>query len=242
MMTPQEAEAHVFSKAALGGGGGYNMAQVDAFLDTLLTDYAQMFEETTGLKTKMKTLVDKIEEYRETEDAMRKTLLAAQKMADTMVKEAEAKKSETLTQAVVESKKRIEEVRRELANEEARLQAAKNSTDSYVTKLKELYTRELEYIGRLAEMSVVPGKESQNPASVKEIEAQMEKYLGEDHPHPVPTARPPESPAAPPVIVPVIEDTAADDAVKPDPALFDGDNSATMVFDPLQFGKNYEFE
>jgi len=240
MMTPQEAESHVFSKAAIGGGGGYNMAQVDAFLDTLIADYAQMFEETTSLKAKMKTLVDKIEEYRETEDAMRKTLLAAQKMADTMVKEAEAKKSETLTQAVVESKKRIEEVRRELANEEARLQAAKNSTDSYVAKLKDLYTRELEYIGRLAEMSVVPGKESQNPVSVKEIEAQMEKYLGEEHP--APAVQPTAAPVNDAPITPVIEDVAADDAVKPDPALFDGDDSATMVFDPLQFGKNYEFE
>ena len=33
----------------------------------------------------MKVLVDKVEEYRSTEDAMRKALLTAQKMADDMV-------------------------------------------------------------------------------------------------------------------------------------------------------------
>ena len=33
MLTPQEAESHVFPKASFGG---YNMLQVDAFLDSLI--------------------------------------------------------------------------------------------------------------------------------------------------------------------------------------------------------------
>ncbi len=41
----------------------------------------------------MKVLVDKVEEYRSTEDAMRAALLTAQKMADSMVAEAERRKS-----------------------------------------------------------------------------------------------------------------------------------------------------
>ena len=37
-------------------------------------------------------LVDKVEEYRATEDSMRAALLTAQRMANTMVEEAEEKK------------------------------------------------------------------------------------------------------------------------------------------------------
>ena len=40
----------------------------------------------------MKVLVDKVEEYRSTEEAMRKALLTAQKMADELVAQAEAKR------------------------------------------------------------------------------------------------------------------------------------------------------
>ena len=58
--------------------GGYNMAQVDEFLDVLTSDYSALFNENAVLKSKMKVLVDKVEEYRTTEEAMRKALMAAQ--------------------------------------------------------------------------------------------------------------------------------------------------------------------
>lgn len=76
MLTPQEAESHVFPKASFGG---YNMLQVDAFLDSLIEDYRTLYQENASLKSKMKVLVEKVEEYRATEDAMRMTLHSAQK-------------------------------------------------------------------------------------------------------------------------------------------------------------------
>ena len=96
MMTPQEVSEHAFSKASFGG---YNMAMVDEFLDLLTEDYTTLYKENATLKAKMKVLVEKVEEYRSTEDAMRKALLTAQKMADEMVAEAEARKTELLSQA-----------------------------------------------------------------------------------------------------------------------------------------------
>ena len=95
MLTPQEAESHVFPKASFGG---YNMLQVDAFLDSLIEDYRTLYQENASLKSKMKVLVEKVEEYRATEDAMRMTLHSAQKMADAMVKEGEAKKQAAIDQ------------------------------------------------------------------------------------------------------------------------------------------------
>ena len=79
MLTPQEAEAHVFPKASFGG---YNMLQVDTFLDSLIEDYRTLYQENLSLKNKMKVLVDKVEEYRATEDAMRSTAEAARDTLD----------------------------------------------------------------------------------------------------------------------------------------------------------------
>ena len=77
MLTPQEVSNHAFAKAVMGG---YNMAMVDEFLDELTDDYTSLYKENAALKAKMKVLVDKVEEYRSTEDAMRAALLTAQKM------------------------------------------------------------------------------------------------------------------------------------------------------------------
>ena len=98
MLTPQEVSTHAFTKAMMGG---YNMAAVDEFLDVLTDDYTTLYKENTALKAKLKVLVDKVEEYRATEDSMRATLLTAQRMADTIVREAEAKRDEMLAEAQI---------------------------------------------------------------------------------------------------------------------------------------------
>ena len=108
MLTPQEVSEHAFAKA---GFGGYNMAMVDEFLDQLTEDYTTLYKENAALKSKMKVLVDKVEEYRSTEDAMRKTLLTAQKMADDMVKEAEEKRASLVSHAEEEARKRVSGLR-----------------------------------------------------------------------------------------------------------------------------------
>ena len=89
MLTPQEVAEHAFAKASFGG---YNMAMVDEFLDLLTADYTALYKENAALKTKMKVLADKVEEYRSTDDAMRKALLSAQKYADQVMAEADEKK------------------------------------------------------------------------------------------------------------------------------------------------------
>ena len=142
MLTPQEVSEHAFAKA---GFGGYNMAMVDEFLDQLTEDYTTLYKENAVLKSKMKVLVDKVEEYRSTEEAMRKTLLTAQRMADELVKEAQESKAAIVRQAEEEAKARVQGLRREVEAEQLRLTAAQNATTAYVAKLKELYQHELNY-------------------------------------------------------------------------------------------------
>ena len=101
MLTPQEVSTHSFAKASFGG---YNMAMVDEFLDELTDDYTALYKENAALKAKLKVLVEKVEEYRATEDSMRATLLTAQRMADSIVKEAEQKRDQMMTQAEIDAK------------------------------------------------------------------------------------------------------------------------------------------
>ena len=90
MMTPQEVANCTFAKSMVGG---YNMASVDDFLDKLTEDYAALYKENAALKAKLKMTVDKMAEYRESEDAIRSTLLVAQKTSAAMISEAEQKRN-----------------------------------------------------------------------------------------------------------------------------------------------------
>ena len=103
MLTPQEVSSKTFPKAVMGG---YAMAAVDEFLDALTEDYTNLYKETAALKTKVKALMEQMEEYRQVEDAMRSTLLAAQRTAKEIVSEAE-KKRDALAAEVEERKQTL---------------------------------------------------------------------------------------------------------------------------------------
>ena len=111
MMTPQEVANCTFAKAAIGG---YHMTSVDEFLDKLTEDYSALYKENAALKAKLKVMVDKMAEYREMEDAMRSTLLTAQKMATSMVAEAEQKRNAMIAGAASAAQNRKNELAREV--------------------------------------------------------------------------------------------------------------------------------
>ena len=155
MFTPQEVSEHAFPKASFGG---YNMAAVDEFLDQLTEDYTALYKENASLKAKMKVLADSLEEYRATEKGMRRALLAAQQAADEMVKEAESRKSELLRDAESDAQNKISELRRQVADEEARLAAAQAATADFVAQVRESCKKQEEYLDTLSSItaSTVP--------------------------------------------------------------------------------------
>ena len=150
MLTPQEVSEHAFAKASFGG---YNMAMVDEFLDVLTADYTTLYKENATLKAKMKVLVDKVEEYRATEDSMRAALLTAQRMANTMVEEAEEKKKAVLAGAEDEARAKIGALQSDVELEQRRLNAAKAATAEFLQKTRELAQAQLALIERAPDLT-----------------------------------------------------------------------------------------
>ena len=96
MFTPQQIDQISFGRSTFGG---YDMQQVDAFLEPLTEDYVTLYKENALLKSKMRVLVGKLEEYRKNEAAMKDAVLNAQKTCDKMVREAETKCAQMLSNA-----------------------------------------------------------------------------------------------------------------------------------------------
>ena len=161
MLTPQEVASHAFAKATLGG---YNMAMVDEFLDVLTEDYTALYNDNAILKNKLKVLSDTVEEYRATDSAMRKTLLAAQKMAESMVSDAEKKKEELVHNAEAAARERLEEIRQQVADEEFRLKKAREATAAYVRRAQEAHRSALDFLDKLDELTAAVPERVPEPA------------------------------------------------------------------------------
>ena len=237
MLTPQEVSEHAFTKAF----NGYNMSMVDEFLDILTADYTTLYKENATLKAKMKVLVEKVEEYRSTEDAMRKALLTAQKMADDMVAEAEQKRNKLLQSAEEDARVRIGQLQQSVRDEQARLVAAQNATAAYVGKLKELYQHEMDYLSGLSRLSAPVEQPDRVSETVKDIEQSVGQLVRRES-ESAPTAQ--EEPASQEggLYAELMELNRGGNQEQPRPEEDDEVEEPTrrIDFDHLQFGKDYE--
>ncbi len=96
MFTPQQIDQISFGKSTFGG---YNMQQVDDVLEPLTEDYVTLYKENALLKSKMRVLVGKLEEYRKNEKAQKESVANAQAEAEKLVREAQAKCAQMVNQA-----------------------------------------------------------------------------------------------------------------------------------------------
>ncbi len=150
MFTPQQVSEKSFPKSSFGG---YNMASVDEFLDTLTEDYAALYKENATLKAKLKVLAEKVEEYRATEDAMRSTLLTAQRMAAQMVEDAKAEKETILAEAYAQAGDKVAELKAETAEAEAKLNRAQTELAAFLQRGRDLCRTQLAFLEQLPEMA-----------------------------------------------------------------------------------------
>lgn len=249
MLTPQEVEERVFPKAKKGG---YDMQDVDNFLDQLTADYTELFKENAALKRKMKVLADKITEYQETEGAMRATLLAAQKMGNEIVEEAKAKQARILEDTEGAARKRSDELKKEIAELEERKKSLKSSVAAMAAGIRDLIAHEQEFLSNLPavdgdQKGLPTGEEretirrtmaEQRDALMAEKAAEEPAVEEEKDEDPAEEAASAEEPAA----EDKTEEAPAEETA--DKSTESADESPTRRLDlsELRFGRNYEIK
>lgn len=134
MFTPQQIDQISFNRATFGG---YDMQSVDEFLEPLTEDYITLYKENALLKSKMKVLVSKLEEYRNNEASMRDAIVNAQKTCDMMVKEAEAKCTKMLNDANAAAAENAKNADALIAAENARVDDARRAARLKIEDLQD---------------------------------------------------------------------------------------------------------
>ena len=143
MLTPQEIQEIKFEKAVFGG---YDMAQIDKFLDEVLSDYSLLYKENAALKAKMRVLVDKIDEYRAVDEEMRKALYTAQVTAKEITDKAEQQAKYIIDNAELEARKKVQDIDLEIHANALRLQEMRDICAGYAQSIKNLLNKAAEDI------------------------------------------------------------------------------------------------
>ena len=240
MFTPQEVSEKVFPKASFGSGG-YAMAAVDEFLDTLTEDYTALYKENVALKAKLKVLAEKVEEYRATEDAMRSTLLTAQRMAAKLVQEAQEEKDNLLNEARAQHAAEIRLLDDETNVAKQKLALAQQNLADFIQRSRALCEEHAAFLTSLPEL--MPAVEAV-PVAAAPVESDLQKDIlsvfdvvepavDED---PTVVMEPVQFEAAEEVAAPAAEeivDDYTDDVIPSD---------FKLSLDELKFGRNYSAE
>ncbi len=160
MITSQDIRGKTFEKAVFGG---YDMATVDGFLDEVANDLALLQKENATLKAKMKVLVDKVEEYRSSEDTLRKAVLSAQKLGVMIEQEAREQAASTISDAKAEAARILSEAHSSEETERARLSEAKAASASFIENMDMLCRRQMEFLNKLGETDFVRQLQQEYP-------------------------------------------------------------------------------
>lgn len=229
MFTPQEVSDKVFPKASFGGGG-YSMSAVDEFLDALTEDYTALFKENVTLKAKLKVLAEKVEEYRSTEDAMRQTLLTAQKMAAKLVQEAQAEKDQMLADAKAEAETEVRRLEDETKAAQQKLVMAQEKLADFIRRSDELCQAQSAFLQTLPELELVPAAPAAEAVQADEAVEAIEQDILTQFDAPAQEEAKPEAPAA--ADEPTIKFPPVNGSAVPNEFSFD--------LGELKFGRNYK--
>ena len=212
MFTPQQIDQISFGKATFGG---YNMDDVDEFLEPLCEDYVTLYKENALLKSKMRVLVGKLEEYRKNEAAMKEAVANAQKTCDKMVHEAEVKCEKMISEASFSGTGNTDAL---VAAEADRVEEARKLAAVKIDEIQEQMRSCIQALDRIklankptAEAAPAPVTTTDADAVADEISKNLENLVG------------------------TTEDTAP--KAEPQHPVHD---TTTAKFANLQFGRNYE--
>lgn len=243
MLTISEIKNKKFEKSAFG----YKVEDVENFLNDVIDTIAALESDKAETEKKLVVLASKIEEYRNEEDSLRQALLGAQKLGDSILKEAKNRAEIIMRDATIKSENIVKNVKEEVKREEVILNKMKREVDSFRTKMLTMYNSHIDMI-----------------KSLPEVERQEAEEVAQEAPAPVaePVVEEPTVEIAPAVEEPAIIEPAAEEVKQEAPeaqvdeekeeegfkisggfkfSRFDENDKTESKFGPLKFGEGYDF-
>lgn len=164
MYTANDIRNVTFTKSL----GGYKTAEVDDFIDMCADTVEELTKSKDEMKKKMELLAEKIVEYRNDEDNIRTALLSAQRMGDSVLREANHKASLILEDAKIKAEKVEETAKKNIQEQIDELERMKKLVSDFKAQILGVYRDHLSLI------NVLPDYKEEKPAAEKPAEENAE--------------------------------------------------------------------
>lgn len=143
MLTPVDIENKVFKKSKMKG---YDIDDVEDFLEQVLSDYESIFKENAELKDKVGAMQESIAYYKSVEEGINKTIENAQSTADNM-KEVAKREAENIRQeAEADARTHIDELNHEIRRKEELLEDKKKQMQIYRIRVSSMLEAQLKIL------------------------------------------------------------------------------------------------
>ena len=179
MYTPQQLEEISFARARFNG---YDIDSVDEVLEPLIEDYVTLYKENALLKSKMRVLVEKLEEYRNGEASMRDAMHGAQQTCDQMVRDTEMKCAQMLNDANQTAAENAKNASSLIAAENARVEEAKKAATARIAEIQEQMKTCIQALERIKTANLPTEPPTEHAATADavadEIASNLEAMMG----------------------------------------------------------------
>ena len=142
MLTPLDIENKRFSKTLKG----YNVDEVDDFLDDLTIDYEKIYKENIELREQVEQYKKDLEHYKNVEHTLQNTLIMAQTTADDIKANAQTRAEQIVRDAQSEARRASEEITKEEFEIRKRTEELKRQFGVYKAKMEALLISQLELL------------------------------------------------------------------------------------------------
>lgn len=143
MITPLDIDNKRFAKQMVNG---YNVEEVDDFLDELTADYSKNYKEVNELRTKVEELNNSLVQYKTIESTLQNTLVMAQSTAEEVKNVAKQKADQIVDEAKANAQKQVDELNSEIIMKQKELDDVKKQFDIYKAKMESLLISQLELL------------------------------------------------------------------------------------------------
>lgn len=122
---------------------GYDVNEVDAFLETVSNHYDKLIVENRNLTEQVKSLLSDIDVYKENEQTLQKAIVKAQDFADDIIENAKKKADLIRKEAELNALEYRQVLERELLERKQELEELKNRNDRLVEDVKYFISEKL---------------------------------------------------------------------------------------------------
>lgn len=144
-LTPLDIQNKEFRRALRG----YNEQDVDEFLDEIVRDSEAQVRETASLRDQISRLEERLAQYTEIEDVLKRTLISAEEAAGEMRAAARKDADLTVREAKEQARQEIDSARRECAAAREDLARTRQEYRNFLARVKGELKGQLEAIERL---------------------------------------------------------------------------------------------